>query len=1278
MRRPNSIPFQIIIAALLTVALPVQANTSVHIAYHWHLHQPIYWPDYKPGLNRYQFAKDSVDLKLANTGNYYAGSPFEHPRNQLVNGDGGTYDEVFTKADRVGAYQAVPKNSIATILSFPDAGAQISYSGALQENIWSFGSANSYGYASNWNSHNTTAQGWTTSGGKPRADMVGMTYHHAFSPLIPKTVLRKEIQIFKEIWWKSWDGNSNLTDHSKGFWPPEAAFSTTIIPVLASEGYNWVIVPNSHLARTCQNYIQVATKGTSGWNIDPPNGADVLGPTVASNQWWSGQLDGRGGVFPAPYAYQAHKAKYVDPNTGMETRITIVPMCDLLSYMNGFATMDTSIIPSKIAPWNDPNKPSLVLMAHDGDNSWGGGNSYYSESVPQFTQDSVNKGYHPTTIEQFLADWPVSDSDVVHIEDGAWFNAANDWGHPQFINWLYPPARSTTNPLYNASDPLTFFDLETPGWTEDWRNWAVLIAGANFCETAEQMTISNGGTVQARKIQEPYQKNGTYNNPNEAERAWHFYLGGLDSGFMYYGIAIDDEVKQSLACNRAVQLAKIITDANPNLDQTPPTVFKPQRFPWNPGGMGWGQLTHYIEVGFNNKPPWPSDFYIWTHVFDVSGVSNVTLYVRQDNDGVNPLSSNQNETYAGGSEVGAWVPLAMTKRTISKTQGDNGGAGEPDQGINFFIQPDYIADYYWTKVTGYKDKLLDYYIEATDNKGNVTKADIQHVYVAAGGGGGPTNGCNGRVCVSPAPPVAGNPVTITFSPAGGPLTNAAQVYIHLGWNNWAIVLADATMTLNASNRWEYTTTVTNIATQLDCVFNNGAGTWDNNSGADWHFAVTSTPQLPPTPGSITAAPVSATEISVSWGASSGATGYVVKRDSLQVATTSVTSYTDGGLVTGSNYCYTVAATNNVGTSADSAPACTSISGPPPPQNLTAAGVATNQINLAWSASAGAVGYIIERGSSPIATTSATNYSDTGLSPNTQYCYMIAATNGIGSSLFSSPTCATTLELPPPSFVLNGIASNYPGYLLNSPGMTLYVAVRGTTLYVATWSPGSNGPNDHFILVSDQILASPTTSSPWAKTGGIAIPLNKVMLTAESQGIYTGWQNLNGSSATASNQAMKAPATSGQLQGIINLAQAFGSIPSTLFLSAAAYTTANAGNLVAQAPAGNANLNIESNEFLAVPVVTIIDSAGNGSYDYLDPLRLFAISVVQATGNGFAVSWPSVPGKAYQLMYCGTLDGAWSSNGIPVLTGSSGQSSMTYTDITATAVAQRFYKVKLAN
>ena len=82
----------------------------------------------------------------------------------------------------------------------------------------------------------------------------------------------------------------------------------------------------------------------------------------------------------------------------------------------------------------------------------------------------------PTTVQQFLDDHPVPAYDLVHVEDGAWFNAANDWGHPQFINWFWP--------LFDNST----YTFDPNGWTEDARNWAVLTAGENHVQMAEDLS----------------------------------------------------------------------------------------------------------------------------------------------------------------------------------------------------------------------------------------------------------------------------------------------------------------------------------------------------------------------------------------------------------------------------------------------------------------------------------------------------------------------------------------------------------------------------------------------------------------------------------------------------------------------------------------------------------------------------------------------------------------------------------------------------------------------
>lgn len=1173
---------------ILFFAMAVTASDSVHLAYHWHLHQPIYWPEVNSNgtqNNRYQFAADSIDIKINNSGNTYAGSGYEHPRNALVSGDGGEFDSVFDKADRVSAYQDRGRDSINTVLGHPDAGASVSYSGALMENIWSLGKDGRYGYGPGWNTGYSTARGWTTSGGFPRADMVGMTYHHAFSPLLPKSVLRKEIQIFKEIWWKSWGGNPNHSDHSKGFWPVECAFSASMIPVLVEEGYQWSIVANSHLARTCTNYLEVAQRGNSGWNIDPPNRADQLGPSVPATQWWSGTIDGRGGAFPAPYAYQAHKAKYVNPDTGVESLITIVPMCDLLSYQNGFGTMGTGDIDAHIAPFNDPSHPSLVLMAHDGDNAWGGGYSYYMESVPGLFNAAAAKGYRPTSIQQFLADHPVPTSDVVHIEDGAWVNAAGDWGHPQFINWLWPPVRSPSDPAYVASDPRTWFNI-TNGWTEDFRNWAVLIAGANYCETAEQITLTNGGTVQPWKIQEPVSHAGVNNNPNAAEQAWHYYLGGLDSGFMYYGTSLDDEVKQTLAANRAIAFATNVI-GNGALDRTPPTMFKPQRFPWNPGGMGWGPLTGYLPIGFNGKPAWPSDFYIWTHIFDVSGVTNVTLFVRTDADGVNPIADNANELYAGGPGVGAWIALPMNKRSLPTGNFYN------DPNISFFLLPTAIADEYWAQVGGYTNVLLDYFVQAVDARGNTNKSDIQHVWVGAGdpagNNSGSTNGCAGRVCLVPLP-TNGLTVTISYDASAGNIPAANPVYLHLGWNNWATVPPDTAMVFNAaSNRWQLTVNVPVNSTQLDCVFNNGAGVWDNNNGADWHFAVqaNSAPQPPATP---------------------------------------------------------------VG--------------------IQAVAVQSNQINLSWVGAAGATGYVVTRSGTPIAGTTATNLSDAGLLAGMSYCYSVTATNAVGTSAASTNACATTpsgVVTNYPAFVMDGVA-DFGGYLVSTNWPRLYVAVRGSKLYVACQAAVGGYTNDHFIFVADQLLGSASVAAPWAKAGLIAIGAGKPYLSAEGANSYVAWNN-----APAGALVVKSGTVGGVMEGVIDLGAAFGSLPSVVYVAAAAYQTADGGGLAYIAPSGSGP-NLDPGEFFAVPLVAFGDANADGLFDRLDPARGFRVETAQVEGNGVRFTYASVPGRSYRVVYRETMTNSWSVLPGSFQTAGGLQTTLSLTNLPGTS--SRFYRVEL--
>src|SRR5690606_38511421 len=129
----------------------------------------------------------------------------------------------------------------------------------------------------------------------------------------------------------------------------------------------------------------------------------------------------------------------------------------------------------------------------------------------------------------------------------------------------------------------------------------------------------------------------------------------------------------------------------------------------------------------------PSEFYIWTHAYDLSGMSSVMLKVRVDADGVNTMSNDDNETYAGGGDVGPWISIPMTMRTLPNTQSALNAAANNGQ-INYFVTPPELADYWFVEISDanvpdFRDKLLDYYIEAADTRGNIHRSEIQHVYV---------------------------------------------------------------------------------------------------------------------------------------------------------------------------------------------------------------------------------------------------------------------------------------------------------------------------------------------------------------------------------------------------------------------------------------------------------------------------------------------------------------------------------------------------------------------
>lgn len=877
----------------------LHAQATVYVTRMWHNHQPLYWPEWNTNgseNSRVEYAWDTIQLKYNRS---YPGSASQHPENNL--------GDIFGKDDRRNAYQSGPRNALAGIPG--EAGFCMSYSGSLIDNIRHLGALGQLGYGSGWADGNREARGWTTPSGSPRLDLVGFTYHHSLAPLLPKAVFRKEVQVFKQAWWKAWNGNPDLSDHSKGFFPTEMAFSRHMADVLVDEGYQWVVVASHHLSRTCPTYMDAYDLPNNNWNIksSPPNKADQLGPSPTAGWWFAEPNPGQAARNVSPYAYQLHKAQYVDPETGATKTIVMVPSDDVMSYQYGYSNAGIGNIHNHIAPYSgDSNRPVIVMPSSDGDNAWGGGSSSWFEATPQFFNDAKNSGYQATTVQDFV-NWHGAAADVVHIEDGGWIFPESAYGAPHYLKWIEPPLTDDVSKRY----PGTMADMETPGFALKFWSWAPIITGANWVETAEQILTDEGGSVAAWKIQAPYDWNGAWTAPNDVELAWHIYLGGLDSGFNYYGgLGNDDEVKPSLATTRAIQkLQPWMTQARRDNDRTPPSVLKPQRFPWNPGGYTFGWFNSIPGGDTRYLKKMPSEFYIWTHAYDLSGVASCNLKVRLDNDGTNTMANTQNETYAGGPDVGSWVTVPMVKRALPNTQSTLNAAANNGQ-INYFITPPELADYYFAKITnatlpGFRGKLIDYYIESADTRGNVHKSEIQHVFVEDDGQGGPEN-----------PP---------GTPAGLAVGAATPSTLSLGWDDTPeasdyVVFRDGVQ-IGTTPGSHWLDTSLQPATQYCYTVKarNAAG----ESAATPQVCATTAdpPPAPDVPANLIVEGTTAGSVSLQWDDVAGASQYVVFRDGVEIGIGSNSDWVDFDPQPETQYCYRVLARNSGGDSAQTPQVC---------------------------------------------------------------------------------------------------------------------------------------------------------------------------------------------------------------------------------------------------------------------------------------------------------------------------------------------------------------------
>ncbi len=156
---------------------------------------------------------------------------------------------------------------------------------------------------------------------------------------------------------------------------------------------------------------------------------------------------------------------------------------------------------------------------------------------------------------------------------------------------------------------------------------------------------------------------------------------------------------------------------------------------------------------------------------------------------------------------------------------------------------------------------------------------------------------------------------------------------------------------------------------------------------------------PAVPTGVTATAVSSSQISLTWIASAGAVGYKIYKGGILAAALAATAWTDTGLLASTPYRYAISAYDSGGNESDmGSQVFATTYGPPPaiPAVLAVRAISPTQIDLSWTASAGASQYKIYRNGVLLSAATATTYSDTFVVPDIQYSYAITAIDATGS------------------------------------------------------------------------------------------------------------------------------------------------------------------------------------------------------------------------------------------------------------------------------------------
>lgn len=279
---------------------------------------------------------------------------------------------------------------------------------------------------------------------------------------------------------------------------------------------------------------------------------------------------------------------------------------------------------------------------------------------------------------------------------------------------------------------------------------------------------------------------------------------------------------------------------------------------------------------------------------------------------------------------------------------------------------------------------------------------------------------------------------------------------------------------------------------------------NNASGSTEANSIT-VPTLPAAPSSVNATSITTTSFRVNWTASSGATGYSVKVNSLAFVDVSTLYYDVTGLEPGFSNTVIVRA-NNASGSTEAAP-ITVPTLPAAPATVTATNITQTSFTVNWTLSSGATTYSVNINSAGFLLvpggSSVTSYDVTGLGAASLNTVIVRANNASGSTEASSisvrtlapaPTSVNATSITQTSFTVNWtLSSGATSYSVNINSGGFVLVSGGATVNSYNVSGMSAGTTNTVIVQAN----NDTGSSPASSINVLTLPPAPGSVTASS-------------------------------------------------------------------------------------------------------------------------------------------------------------------------------------